>query len=341
MARREHLPDAPLPGSGPLPDGDSALGRRKHSPHWQRGAFRNIDEVRRRFRALNFLKWRLTDRRARIPRRLVSGAPHVEPDTARLHQQGFEGITWLGHATALIQLGGMNILTDPLWGNPVGYPCRLVPQAMAIADLPPIHAVLISHNHLDHLDARTLRKIGQGPVYAVPLGVEKFIRRRRLRYAVGFDWWEWHELGPLRITFVPSHHWSQRGLTWNRSLWGGWIIESPTTTVYYSGDTARTPILDEIGRRFPHIDYAILSTGSYEPRWYMKTVHMNPEEAVDTFVTLGARHLIPVHWGTLRLGAEPPGEAPILLERQFARLGLPAAALHVLAIGQTLPVAPG
>ena len=316
------------------------MGRRKHSPHWHRGAFRNIDEVRRRFRALGFLKWKLTDRRARIPRRLVRGAPRVEPDTALLRQEGFEGITWLGHATVLIQLAGMNLLIDPLWGNPVGYPCRLVPQAMPIADLPPIDAVLISHNHLDHLDARTLRKLGRGPVYAVPLGVEGFIRRRRLRYVVGFDWWEWHELGHLRITFVPSHHWSQRGLAWNRSLWGGWVIESPTATVYFSGDTARTPVLAEIGRRFPRIDYAVLSTGSYEPRWYMKAVHMSPEEAVDTFVELGAHTLIPVHWGTLRLGAEPPGEAPLLLRDEFAKRDLPPAALRTLAIGETLQVAP-
>jgi L-ascorbate metabolism protein UlaG (beta-lactamase superfamily) len=314
------------------------LGRRRRSPNWHRGAFRNVDHGRRRSRALGFLKWRLQERGRRHPRRLDRGAPHVEPDLGLLRQGGFEGITWLGHATVLIQLAGLNLLVDPLWGSPIGYPCRLAPQPMAIDQLPPIAAVLISHNHLDHLDMRTVRRLGRRPVYAVPLGVEGFLRRR-FRNAVGLDWWETHPLDGLRLTFVPSHHWSQRGLTWNRTLWGGWVIESPRTTVYFSGDTARTPVLDEIGRRFPRIDYAILSAGSYKPRWYMRHMHMCPREAVDTFVSLGARTLIPVHWGTLRLGAEPPGEPPHLLRREAARRAVPPDALRILAIGETLPVA--
>ncbi len=313
------------------------LPRRKFSPNWHRGAFRNVESTRRN-RALGFLKWRLTDRRARIPRHLVRGAPRVEPDRRRLADPAFQGITWLGHACVLVQLAGQNLLLDPCWGNPGGFPCRLAPQAMPIEDLPRIDAVLISHNHPDHLERRALRRIGARPVHAVPLGDERALRRRHFRYVVGFDWWEWHELGHLRITFVPAHHWSQRGLTWNRSLWGGWVIESPDATVYFSGDTARMPCLSEIGRRFPRIDVAILAAGSYEPRWHMKHVHMNPAEAVDTFEDLGARTLIPVHWGTLRLGAEPPGEPPLLLRDEFARRGLDPAALRTLAIGETLPV---
>jgi L-ascorbate metabolism protein UlaG (beta-lactamase superfamily) len=311
--------------------------RRKFSPNWHRGAFRNPIRTRRN-RAVHFLRWRLTDRQALIPPRLVAGAPRVEPDRGRLRDPEAEGITWLGHATTLIQIAGRTLLLDPCWGNPIGFPCRVAEQAMAIEDLPPIDAVLVSHNHPDHLDRRVVRRLDGEPVYAVPLGDERLLRRLRARYVVGFDWWEWHELGHVRITFVPAHHWSQRGLTWNRSLWGGWVIQSPEVTIYYSGDSARMPVLDEIGERFPEIDYALIAAGGYEPRWYMKTVHMNPAEAVETFQALGARTLIPVHWGTLRLGAEPPGEPPLVLRQEFETRGLDPARLRVLAIGETLPI---
>jgi len=314
------------------------LPRRKFSPNWHRGAFRNAVPTRRH-RAVNFLRWKLTDRQALTPRRVGGGAPRVEPDRERLRDRGAPSITWLGHATTLIQLGGRTLLLDPCWGNPIGYPCRVAEQALAVDELPPIDAVLVSHNHPDHLDRRVVHRLGSEPVYAVPLGDERSLRRRGVRYIVGFDWWEWHELGHLRITFVPAHHWSQRGLTWNRSLWGGWVIQSPDATIYYSGDTARMPVLDQIGERFPAIDYALLCVGGYEPRWYMKTVHMNPAEAVDTFQAIGARTLIPVHWGTLRLGAEPPGEAPHVLGGHFSRRSLDPARLRPLAIGETLPIA--
>ncbi|MFW6163577.1 MAG: MBL fold metallo-hydrolase [Planctomycetota bacterium] len=313
------------------------MPRRKFSPNWHRGAFRNPTRTRRN-RPVGFLKWKLTDRRRRIPRRLIAGAPRVEPRHELLRTPGVEGITWLGHATVLVQLAGQTLLLDPCWGNPIGYPCRVAEQAMPIADLPPLDAVLISHNHPDHCERRALRRIGKQPVYAVPLGDERFLRRRGFPHVVGFDWWEWHELGHVRITFVPAHHWSQRGVTWNRSLWGGWVIQSPDVTLYHSGDTARMPVLDEIGERFPAIDYALLSAGGYEPRWYMKTVHMSPGEAVDLFVAIGADTLVPVHWGTLRLGAEPPGEPPLVLRQEFEERGLSPDRLRVLAIGETLPL---
>lgn len=312
--------------------------RFSRSPNWREGAFHNVDEAPHWNRTLGFLKWKLLDRSARRRLRHADGAPRVEPDLARLRSPGFEGITWLGHATALIQLGGVNLLTDPIWGSPAGYPCRIVPHVLPIAELPAIHAVLISHDHRDHLDGRSVRGLGRAPLYAVPLGVERFLRRRRVTRVASFDWWDAHEMNGLRITFVPAHHWSQRGLARNRSLWGGWVIESPRATVYFSGDTARMPVLRHIGRRFPGIDYALLSVGAYEPRWFMKRVHMNPEEAVEVFLDLGARHLIPVHWGTMRLGDEPPTEPPARLAREFAGRRLPADALRVLAIGETLPI---
>ncbi len=308
------------------------------SPNWRKGAFHNVDKAPRIRRALGFLKWKLFDRRARRLLKGAEGAPSVAPNLARLHSRHFQGITWLGHATVLMQLRGMNILTDPIWGHPRGYRHRIVPAPMPIGALPPIHLVLISHDHRDHLDARTVRALGPDPTYAVPLGVDRFFRRRRYPHVVAFDWWETREIGGVRVTFVPAHHWSRRSLREDKSLWGGWVIESPRATVYFSGDTARMPVLAEIGRRFPRIDYALLSVGAYEPTWFLKSMHMSPEEAIAAFHDLSARHLVPIHWGTILLGDEPPGEPPVRLRKEFARRGLPAEALQVLAVGETIPV---
>jgi L-ascorbate metabolism protein UlaG (beta-lactamase superfamily) len=313
------------------------------SPNWRKGAFHNADKTPRIRRALGFLMWKLFDRRARRLLRGAEGAPRVAPNLARLHSRHFQGITWLGHATALIQLKGTNILTDPVWGHPRAYHCRIVPPPLPIRALPPLHLVLISHDHRDHLDARTVRALGRRPTYAVPLGVDRYFRRRRFPHVLAFDWWETREVGGVKVTFVPAHHWSRQGLTENRTLWGGWVIESPRATVYFSGDTARMPVLAEIGRRFPGIDYAILPVGAYEPEWFLKSMHMSPEEAVQSFLDLGhsrKRHLVPVHWGTMLLGDEPPTEPPARLRKEFARRRLPADALQVLAIGETIPVLP-
>ena len=312
----------------------------KNSPNWHKGRFHNIDGEDARNRTLGFLKWKLFSRRPPFPEELAHGAPRVEAEIEQFDQDGFEGLMWVGHATVLIRLAGVNMITDPLWGNPSGYDCRLVPQAVPVDRLPDLDVVLISHGHREHLDLPTLKQLNPEALYCVPLGLGRLVRNQGKRNMLEFDWWQSHDVRPgLTVTFVPAHHWSRRGLfDNNKALWGGWIVESGDTKVYYAGDTALAPVLNEIGRRFPEIDYAVLPVGAYEPRWYMKSMHMDPSDAVLAFADLGARFLIPVHWGTLQLGDEPPGEAPAALRKEAGKRGIPESALRVLAIGETVTI---
>ncbi len=315
----------------------------KVSPNWYDGRLHNLNEEKAPNRTLGFVKWKLLGRRRPVPADMAQGAPRVKAEMRQFAQKDFEGIMWIGHATVLIRLAGVNMLTDPLWGNPSGYNCRLVPQAVPVDRLPALDVVLISHGHRDHLDLPTLKQLNSEALYCVPLGLGKLVGKRVKGKTQEFDWWQSHEVRPgLTITFVPAHHWSQRGLfDENKTLWGGWIIESGERKVYYAGDTGLAPVLKEIGRRSPGIEYAILPVGAYEPRWYMKSMHMNPSDVVQAFVDLGAKFLIPVHWGTLRMGDEPPGEAPVALRSETKRRGMATSTLRVLAVGETAAIRSG
>jgi L-ascorbate metabolism protein UlaG (beta-lactamase superfamily) len=203
--------------------------------------------------------------------------------------------------------------------------------------LPPIDAVLVSHNHYDHLDLPTVEQVG-APVVA-GLGLERWFRDRGLA-ATELGWWGSTKVGPVRVTFVPAQHWSRRGLLdTNRTLWGGFVVEGSGATVYHSGDTAYFGGFAEIGARFPAIDAALLPIGAYDPAWFMEPMHMNPEQALQAFVDLGARTFVAMHWGTFKLADEPLDEPPARLEAERERRGLPAERVRVVAVGETLEFA--
>lgn len=249
-------------------------------------------------------------------------------------------ITWIGHATLLLQLDGMSVITDPIFAARLFTIKRLAPPGVALADLPRIDVVLISHNHLDHLDEPSVRALGPEVQYVTPLGLGAWFRERGLTQVTELDWWQDVELsargGRVRITLVPAQHWSRRGmLDANLSLWGGFVIESATARCYFSGDTGYPAAFAEIGRRFPGIDYALLPIGAYAPRWFMRAQHIDPNEAVTAFGELQARKLVPMHWGTFRLSDEPLAEPPQLLREALGKAGL-LPALSELAIGETL-----
>ncbi|HET8539880.1 MAG TPA: MBL fold metallo-hydrolase [Anaeromyxobacter sp.] len=290
------------------------------------------------------LKWgvwdRITGKRRESPDR--APVPTVAPDLARLRTPPAPGaparITWLGHATFLVQLDGVSLLTDPaLEPKLFGGIERNVPPGVAIADLPRIDAVLVSHAHYDHLDLPTVQKVGAPAIAG--LGLERWFRDRRV-FATELGWWSSARVGPVKITFVPAQHWSRRGLfDTNRTLWGGFVIEGTRATIYHSGDTAWFAGFDEIGRRFPGIDAALLPIGAYDPAWFMETMHLNPEQALRAFRALGARTFVAMHWGTFKLADEPLDEPPRRLEAERVRLGIPAERVRVLAVGETLDVA--
>ncbi|MCA9687377.1 MAG: MBL fold metallo-hydrolase, partial [Myxococcales bacterium] len=228
-------------------------------------------------------------------------------------------------------------LIDPVFSDRLALLPRSAPPGVARADLPKIDLVLITHNHRDHMDAPSLRLIGDAPLYVVPEGLGSWFRRAGFSRVVELAWWEQRELEGLAVTFVPAQHWSRRGLFDDHtSAWGGYVLEAEGLRVYHSGDTAYFEGFAEIGRRCGPIDAAMLPIGAYEPRWFMRTQHMNPADAVQAFEDLGARRFVAMHWGTFKLTDEPLDLPPQALCEAWAERGLADARREIPAIGQTL-----
>lgn len=259
-------------------------------------------------------------------------------------------VTWAGHASWVVRIGGLTVLTDPVWSRKIlGTPARITPVGVAWQDLPTIDAVVISHNHYDHLDAPTLRRLPRSTPLFVPAGLGAWCRKRGFTTVTELDWWEGAELpvrrdgsapegggrARVRFDFVPAHHWSKRTLTDTcRSLWGGWMLTDPQgQRVYFAGDTGYGHWFAEIGRRFAGIDLALLPIGAYDPRWMLRPVHTDPEEAVRACQDVGAHRMAPMHWSTFLLSGEPPLEPLTRVRKAWAEAGRPREDLWDLPVG--------
>ncbi len=257
------------------------------------------------------------------------------PDSSRIQ------ITWIGHSSFLIQAGGLNILTDPVYSDrvsPVPFigPRRQAPPGIPFESLPRIDAVVISHDHFDHLDKPVIKRLGGAPRYFVPPGIGDWLHGLNIERVSELDWWQSSFIGDVRFHCVPAQHFSGRGpFAFDRTLWAGWVIETPADRVYFAGDTGYSPHFREIGERRGPILVALLPIGAYRPRWFMKTMHMDPAEAVQAHRDLGARHSVAMHWGTLRQSDEPLAEPPIYLRKAAREAGLAGEEFRVLKFGQT------
>ena len=297
----------------------------------------------------SFWLWKWEQLKHGIPQPPPGGwkIPHVKTDAEALRANTTDPtVTWIGHASFLLQLAGANILVDPQFSeraSPVQFagPKRIVPLPIDIAELPRIDVVLISHNHYDHLDASSVKRLASAratsPLFLVPLGLKAWFADQRISRVEELDWWQAREEHGVRFTLVPVQHWSKRAL-WdtNRTLWGGWAIAGGGLNLVHTGDLGLSKDAQDIGERLGPFDLAMIPIGAYAPRWFMKTMHVDPTEAVQVRAGLRAARAIGMHWGTFEhLTDEPLDEPPAVLATERAAAGLAREQFDVMSVGET------
>lgn len=237
-----------------------------------------------------------------------------------------ESVIWIGQSSILLNHNGVTILTDPHFSgraSPVGFagPKRVTPAPFEISDLPIVDVVLISHNHYDHLDRTSIADlIAYQPSikFFVPLGLAKTLRKWGANDVTELDWWQTAMLNGIEIQPTPVQHWSKRSFfDRNKSLWAGWMVKWSDFSFYFAGDSGYSDDFKETAKRLGSPTIAAIPIGAYEPRDFMKAAHMNPEEAVQTFVDLGAKYAFAIHWGTFKLTTEPMGEPKVRLRHSL------------------------
>lgn len=276
---------------------------------------------------LDFLKFILIDmRRAKLPPLPDGLAAPGKPDLSALQENE---VAWLGHACFAMRLGGKLVLTDPYLGDVAGPfglgPRRFLPPPLRADELPRLDAIVISHNHYDHIDSKALKAYrwrAETPVIS-PLGLAPLFRRLGYHTIAELDWWQDWQLGELTVTALPAVHFSGRGpFDRNRTLWASMAISSLERKVWFGGDTGYGACFREIGERAGPFDLALVGIGAYEPRIIMEASHATPEEGVMIARDIRATAAIGMHWGSIMLTPEDPFEAPerfhrAALEQQF------------------------
>jgi len=278
------------------------------------------------------------------------GAPaRIANDGAFLRENARHSIptvTWVGHATFLVQMDHVSFLTDPIWSDtasPVSWagPRRHVPPGLAFEDLPPIDFVVISHNHYDHLDLATLKRLARRSAetrFLVPLGNAELLASEGIENVSEFDWTDSLQIGDVQVHALPSQHWSRRGFFDDqRALWASWAILGAQRKFYFAGDTGYFPGFARIGAAHGPFDLAALPIGAYAPRPMMAESHMNPEEAVQASQDLRAERSVGMHFGTFDLTDEPLDEPPRRYLEAARKAGIPEEQSWVLQIGETRP----
>src|SRR5262245_60064513 len=271
--------------------------------------------------------------------------PSATPDAVALrdnHQRAT--VTWVGHSTLLVQLDGVNLLTDPVWSQRLGPLSgtvgvnRFTPPGIRFEDLPPIDVVLISHDHYDHLDEPTVRRLARtfNPLFVVPLGIKAWLAARDITKVVELDWSESVKVKGLEIVCTPAQHGSGRSLIdGGRRLWASWAVIG-SKRFYFGGDSGYASHFEMIGELLGPFDLAALPVGSYTPRIIAQAVHLSPEEALHAARDLRARDFIGIHWGTYKLAREPYDEPPRRIADEVARLKLDPHTVWLPKPGETL-----
>jgi len=299
--------------------------------------FKNTDEDAAGKSFREFLKWSFTNKKPELV------AIDSSDEWKELTPTSTDYLVWIGHATYLINKDGLTILTDPVFSkraSPVRFagPKRLIPPAIPIDQLPNIDVITVSHNHYDHLDLRSLKKIykaNPNAIFLVPKGDKKRLERRGIENVKEFLWWEDIEIKGSKFTFTPVQHWSARGIAdRNKSLWGGWFMNLKSEIIYHAGDTGYSSDFIETKKRLGSPSLSLIPVGAYAPRWFMKTNHVNPPEAIQVAIDLESERNFGMHWGTFQLTDEEIMEPPELLNQALEERGLSEDFFKVLKPGQ-------
>lgn len=274
---------------------------------------------------------------ARVPQKVANNGVFLRENSLG----SVPRVTWVGHSTLLVQMGHVTFLTDPTWSataSPFAVgPRRFVEPGLAMDDLPRIDFVVVSHNHYDHMDLETLRRLSErGARIFVPLANAATLQGAGINNVQELDWWRAHTIGQVEVHCVPARHWSRRGVfDENRALWSGWVVTAQDRRFYFAGDTGFFDGFEEIGRRLGPFDLAAVPIGAYEPQAMMAPAHLSPEEAVDAAIALGARRSVAIHFGTFDLSDEPVDEPPKRFREASAEAGRGVGVDWVLSVGET------
>ena len=303
--------------------------------------FKNTNEEAAGKSFRDFLKWTFTNKKPELV------AIDSSDEWKELDSGSTDYMVWIGHATYLINKDNLTILTDPVFSkraSPVRFagPKRLIPPAIPIDKLPKIDVITVSHNHYDHLDLRSLKKIykaNPNAIFLVPKGDKRRLERRGIENVIEFLWWEEIEIKGSKFTFTPVQHWSARGIVdRNKSLWGGWFMNLKTETIYHAGDTGYSKDFIETKKRLGSPSISLIPVGAYAPRWFMKTNHVNPPEAIQIAIDLESERNFGMHWGTFQLTDEEILEPPKLLKESLRDQGLPDNFFNILRPGQIVEI---
>ena len=303
--------------------------------------FKNTNEEAAGKSFRDFLKWTFTNKKPELV------AIDSSDEWKELDSGSTDYMVWIGHATYLINKDNLTILTDPVFSkraSPVRFagPKRLIPPAIPIDKLPKIDVITVSHNHYDHLDLRSLKKIykaNPNAIFLVPKGDKRRLERRGIENVIEFLWWEGIEIKGSKFTFTPVQHWSARGIAdRNKSLWGGWFMNLKTETIYHAGDTGYSKDFIETKKRLGSPSISLIPVGAYAPRWFMKTNHVNPPEAIQIAIDLESERNFGMHWGTFQLTDEEILEPPKLLKESLRDQGLPDNFFNILRPGQIVEI---
>ena len=290
---------------------------------------------------IDLLRWMMEGGKKKWPEKVENKASPQFPQGVDKHDIH---VTYVNHASFFIQYGGLNILTDPIFSeraSPVSFagPKRVRIPGVALEQLPQVHYVIVSHNHYDHLDIPSLKDLNRKfhPQFLVPLGDAQLLKSEGIENVVELDWWQSFVLqGRGEIQLVPCQHWSARGL-FDRfeSLWGAYLIKIDAVKIVFVGDAGYSDDFKSLYKKVGAIDLSIIPIGAYEPRWFMKAFHMNPDEAVQAHLDMQSRYSLASHFGTFQLTNEGIDDPPKDLRESLKNRGLSSESFPVLEVGQT------